>query len=60
MTNRGVLFWLSVLAYIGQNQYFGWNMKPMSHAELWWDNFVINLFIFSLFVRRITVRRRSE
>jgi hypothetical protein len=50
ITNRQVLFAIGVLAYIGENMYFGWNMKPQSFAELWWDNLCINLFVFSMLV----------
>ena len=53
MTNRRILFWLFVLCYVGQNSYYGWNLKPMSPAEAWWDQLCINLLIFSLFVRKV-------
>ena len=63
ITNRNILLCVSLAAYIGQNQYYGWNAKPMSDTELWWDNFCIITFVFSLFVTKMTLvitRRRSE
>lgn len=52
ITNRGILLLLSLLVFVGENQYYGWNAKPMSHMELWWDNLVIILWVLGMFVSK--------
>ena len=54
-TNRGILLFLALVVYVSENIYFGWNTKPQSFAEGWWDQLVINLFVFGLFVRKMGV-----
>lgn len=52
-SNRAILLLLSLVLYIGENIYFGWNKDPMSFAELWMDNFCIILMVFGLFVKKL-------
>lgn len=40
------MFVLAILAFIHQNNYFGWNAKPQSDAEIVAD--LITILIFAL------------
>lgn len=62
ISNRSILLFVALVAYIGENQYYGWNARPMSDMERWWDYFCIFMFMFSMFVTKLTVviTRRSE
>lgn len=55
MSNKLALMILAVIAFCGQNMYFGWNAKPMSDTEFWWDNFVTCLIVLAVFVPRVRV-----
>jgi len=59
ISNRKILFFFGVVFYILENQWFGWNAKPQSFAELWCDNFVIQLIVFSIFVRKVQLGQKE-
>jgi hypothetical protein len=55
VSNKLILMVLALVAYVGQNAYFGWNAKPMSDTEFWWDNFVSCLIVLAVIVPRVRV-----